>query len=255
MSGEFAFHPPCVLETVSMIIKAVIFDFGQTLVNSADGFRAAEKQAETRLFANLGLSQWDSFLENYRRLRRQLHERSNFSRKALWQEVYHYYCLAPDADLLEKWESEYWQTVRAHTVMFPEAGQVLETLRAAYKLALITNTQGQQAAGSHRLNLFPELEKYFKVIIVAGEDGVAPKPDPQPFRLCLQALGLKAPQAVYVGDDLRIDIDGARAAGLHPVWLRHHSVRRKWPAGESSVPVIARLDELLELDDLLTCSG
>ena len=38
------------------MIKAVIFDFGQTLVNSADGFRTAEKQAQDKLFKIPGSS-------------------------------------------------------------------------------------------------------------------------------------------------------------------------------------------------------
>ena len=32
------------------MIKAVIFDFGQTLVDSAEGFRSAEKQVEKKIF-------------------------------------------------------------------------------------------------------------------------------------------------------------------------------------------------------------
>ena len=52
-------------------VKAVIFDFGQTLVDSADGFRQAEKEAQEKLFAGLALSLRDPFLENYRRFRSQ----------------------------------------------------------------------------------------------------------------------------------------------------------------------------------------
>ena len=173
-----------------------------------------------------------------------------FSRKSIWQEVYHYYCLTPDLTLLENWENEYWETVKAHTDLFPEVEQVLENLNARYKVALITNTQGQPADGTHRISQFPELEKYFQVIIVAGEGGVPPKPDPEPFRRCLKDLGIAPSEAVYVGDDWRIDICGAKDAGLHPIWLKHHRVRRNWPNVETSVPVITRLDQLLDWETL-----
>jgi FMN phosphatase YigB (HAD superfamily) len=56
------------------MIKAVIFDFGQTLVDSADGFRKAEKEAQDRLFKDLSLTLKDKFLDNYRRIRQQFHE-------------------------------------------------------------------------------------------------------------------------------------------------------------------------------------
>ena len=220
------------------MIKAIIFDFGQTLVDSANGFRTAEKQAQNRLFKDLSLTLKDDFLENYRKIRKQFHERFNFSRKAIWNEVYFYHCLSADPDLLERWESEYWDTVKANTKIFPETIQVLKTLNTRYDVALITNTQGQEQVGTHRISQFPELEKYFKVIIVAGEEGVPPKPNPEPFRLCLAELHLDPSEAVYAGDDYRIDICGARDAGLHPIWIKHHLVKRNWPEVKTTLAVI-----------------
>ena len=233
------------------MIKAVIFDFGQTLVNSADGFRAAEKQAQANLFSNLGLTIHEDFLSIYRRLRKELHGQSNFSRKFLFHEVYYYYCINPEVKLLDQWETEYWETVKANTSLFPEVLDVLKDLNRRYQVALITNTQGQQTEGTHRISLYPELEEYFEAIIVAGEGGIPPKPDPAPFRVCLDILKILPEEAVYVGDDYRIDVCGAGDAGLHPIWLKHQSVRRNWPEVGTSVPVISSLEQLLDLEVLL----
>jgi HAD superfamily hydrolase (TIGR01549 family) len=233
------------------MIKAVIFDFGQTLVDSANGFRTAEKEAQDKLFANLGLTVREDFLAIYRRLRKEFHDRSNFSRNSLWQEVYYYYCVAVDSDLLVSWETEYWETVKNYTTLFPEVTGVLDSLRSHYEIALITNTQGQKAIGTHRINLYPELENFFKVIIVAGEGGTPTKPDPRPFHQCLDKLGILPSEAVYIGDDWRIDICGAKDAGMHAIWLKHHTVQRNWPEIEDSVPVITSLEELLDLEKIL----
>ena len=233
------------------MIKAVIFDFGQTLVDSANGFRRAEKEAQDKLFTNLGLTVREDFLAIYRRLRKEFHDRSNFSRNSLWQEVFFYYCVAVDSDLLVRWETDYWETVKNHTILFPEVTGVLTYLRTRYEIALITNTQGQKVTGTHRISLYPELEKFFKVIVVAGEGGTPAKPDPRPFHQCLDKLGILPSEAVYIGDDWRIDICGARDAGMHPIWLKHHSVQRNWPEVEDSVPVIKSLKELIELEKLL----
>jgi HAD superfamily hydrolase (TIGR01549 family) len=229
------------------MIKAVIFDFGQTLVDSADGFRQAERDAQEKIFGHMALSLKETFLERYRRIRREFHDRSNFSRPAMWRELYHYLCLVPDEALLSSWEAQYWDTVKAHTALFPEALGVLKALNTRFQVALITNTQGQPVSGAHRLREFPEIEKYFRVILVAGENGIPPKPDPAPFRLCLQALGIQVAEAVYVGDDWRNDVCGARDAGLHPVWIQHAGVKRTWPEVTSDTPVITRLDELFGL--------
>jgi FMN phosphatase YigB (HAD superfamily) len=55
-----------------------------------------------------------------------------------------------------------------------------------------------------------------------------------------------------VGDDYRIDICGAREAGLHPVWIKHHLVKRNWPDVDTVVPVISSLDKLLGLERLFS---
>ena len=233
------------------MIKAVIFDFGQTLVDSAEGFRSAEKQVEKKIFKELALTSWQEFLENYRKIRKQFHEKSNFSRKAMWQEVYWYYCQQCDEKQLEDWEHEYWQKVNAATKPFPETEHVLGKLATEYAIALITNTQGQQKSNKHRIALFDQLERFFGAVIVAGQSDVLAKPDIAPFMLCLKRMKVRADEAIYVGDDWRIDICGARDAGLQPIWLKHHSVKRTWPEVKETVPIITSLEQLLDLEKVI----
>ena len=231
------------------MIQAILFDFGQTLVNSADGFKAAEKKAKEKLFADLGSDQvsWDLFVADYRKIRKAFHQESTFSRPAIWQAVYNKFKGQPEPHQLQEWEMHYWEQVKALTSPFPETLEVMRKLNRHYRLGLITNTQGQKSTGTHRIALFPELEQFFEVIIVAGEDGIPPKPDPLPFKKCLDAMNLRAKEAVYVGDDWRIDICGARDAGIQPVWLQHHSVKRNWPAVDPFEPTITSLDQLMSI--------
>ncbi len=237
------------------MLKAVIFDFDQTLVDSANGFRAAEKEVQGKIFSDLFLSSEigsrETFLDVYRLVRKKNQDESISSRIVIWQAVYRHYNAEPDLRRFENWETSYWEKVKSGTKIFPETQQVLRNLAANYRLALITNTQGQKTTVTHRLSRYPELEKFFEVIIVAGEGDVPPKPDPEPFRLCLKNLGLTKGEAVYIGDDWRIDICGAKNAGLRPVWLKHHSVHRNWPTVETSVPIVTSLKQLLDLNEVL----
>ena len=230
-------------------MKAILFDFGQTLVNSADGFKTAEKEAKEKLYADLDSEKvsWDAFLGKYRKRRKTFHQMSNFSRPAIWRAVYDAFACKPDPDKLIAWEKHYWEQVKGHTIPFPETFEVMEALRKKYRLGLITNTQGQQNTGTHRIALFPELEGFFETIVVAGEAGIPPKPDPLPFRTCLEAMNIGPEEAVYVGDDWRIDICGARDIGIQPVWIQHHSVKRNWPNVEPFKPTITSLEALLHL--------
>ena len=224
--------------------KAVLFDFTQTLVNSVDGFHAAERQAEVRLSAALGLSSWEEFLAEYRELRSRFQETApNFPRPDLWREVYARHDREPDENALAEWEREYWKTVTDGTVLFPETIRTLTWLTDSFSLALITNHQG---TGDHSVSRFPTLQSFFEVIVVAGEGGVPPKPDPAPFLQCLDQLGVAAADAVHVGDDWHVDMCGARNAGIRPIWLKHRAVQRHWPEGDPAVPVIEKLDGLLE---------
>ena len=155
------------------MIKAIIFDFGQTLVDSADGFRSAEKIAKEIIFLNLFPSanenQWQTFLTEYRQIRKRFHTKSNFSRPAIWQAVYDRFNCRADSKKLTQMETEYWELVKSRTIPFPETISVLEKLAKEFQLGMITNTQGQKTSGTHRIALFPDIEKFFETIIIAGE--------------------------------------------------------------------------------------
>lgn len=238
----------------SPLIRAVCFDFGQTLVDSADGFRAAEKKAQQSLFNTAGLKDWDTFLQTYRRLRAVFHEQSRFSRKDLWSAVFAHFDLEPDQSLLTTLEADYWHQVHGLSRPFPEAESVLCALSGRYRLGLITNTQGEEKAWKHRVHSFPRLKSYFQSLVVAGQGGIPAKPSGTPFAQALRELDIRPEAAVYVGDDERIDIQGAKAAGLQPIWLKHRLVKRHWPASRTKAPVISSLDTLLRLEELITLS-
>ena len=111
-------------------MKAVIFDFGQTLVDSADGFRSAEREAQEKILATLPGIERERFLEVYRRVRKSHHEQSRLSRLEIWRTVCRELARDIDERRLIEWEGEYWRRVNALTRVFPEAQTTLETLVA-----------------------------------------------------------------------------------------------------------------------------
>jgi HAD superfamily hydrolase (TIGR01549 family) len=236
------------------MIKAIIFDFGQTLVDSADGFRNAEKIAKQKIFSSLFPrpkdDHWQTFLTEYRRIRKEFHSRSDFSRPSIWRAVCDRFNNKADSKKLAKMETEYWELVKSKTTPFPETVSVLEELAKKFRLGIITNTQGQKATGTHRIALFPAIESFFETIIIAGESGIPPKPSPDSFLLCLKKMDIKPLEAIYVGDDFQKDINGACNVGMHPVWIKHHLVKRTWeePKPDIKFHTITNLNHLLEND-------
>ncbi len=74
-----------------------------------------------------------------------------------------------------------------------------------------------------------ELAELFDAVVLCSDVGVA-KPDPAIFERALERLDVPASRAVVVGDDERLDIEGARAAGLRAIDVRS----------------LAKLDDLLD---------
>lgn len=92
---------------------------------------------------------------------------------------------------------------------------------AGVPLAIVSNADGRiaealAAAGVAQVGAGPGVE--LVALVDSGVVGVA-KPDPRVFAPALDALGVAASRCVYVGDSVRNDVAGARAAGLHPVRL------------------------------------
>lgn len=231
------------------MIRAILFDFGQTLADSSPGFRQAEKAAEASIFADAGCRDWTRFLEVYRQVRQEFsRRRPGAPRQAAWEEVYSLLQCRPDPRALRDREVQYWQTVIAGTKLFPESTEVLEVLSRRFVLGVVSNTQGEIDTVPHRINHCPEVIAAVDCIVVAGSAGVPAKPHPAPFHACLSGVGAIAEEAIYVGDDWHVDIQGAKSAGISPIWLQHQSVQRRWPPGDGTVPIIHTLTDLLALE-------
>ncbi len=126
--------------------------------------------------------------------------------------------------------------------LFPDALRCLDWLRAAgLKVAAVTNASGPQ---QHTKIAAMGLTRYFDVVVIAGEVGVA-KPDPRIFHDACQRLQVQPHQAVHIGDRLDLDACGARDAGLHGVWLNRDPAFQVVPP--PGVHTIADLDDLPEL--------
>ena len=78
-------------------------------------------------------------------------------------------------------------------------------------------THGAPAMQSAKLEALG-LTDAFDVVVHAGYDAPA-KPSPEPFEAALSELSVRPERAVHVGNSLRSDVAGARAAGVRTVWL------------------------------------
>jgi putative hydrolase of the HAD superfamily len=153
-------------------------------------------------------------------------------------------CGSVDEDLA-RWAAErFWELDGETYLLYADGERLLSSVdRAEIHLVIVTNGAGDlQRRKVERLGLLERVD----IVMISGEQGVA-KPDPEIFLRALAAVDVAPENAWHVGDNLRSDVGGAAAAGIHPVWLNRE---RREPSTE--IPPHAReIQTLDEVSDLL----
>lgn len=85
------------------------------------------------------------------------------------------------------------------------------------------------------------ISQYFKTSIAAHQFGSA-KPNPDIFIAACDALAIAPHEAIYIGDDPALDVQGAQNAGLHAVWMNRF--QRRLPDNVVPAATCATLYEL-----------
>lgn len=137
-------------------------------------------------------------------------------------------CLAQH-DLPAAWLPELLDVFRYHAprLRLPSTSRrTLRTLRAeGWRLGVLTNgSPSIQTSKMTALGIAPFVDVITCATTVGRGEG---KPDPDAFAHIARQLSVPASRVVFVGDDVRCDIDGARAAGMLPVHCR------AWTGGEA----------------------
>ena len=121
----------------------------------------------------------------------------------------------PDLTKALKMRNIYWDTFLS--VMVPEPGimDLLSTLYTSHIPMGIGSDQNShiQYQKLEKLGML----KYFSWIVTSEEAG-AEKPSAEFFRLCVQKAGCKPEECVFIGDNLKKDVEGALENGLQGIW-------------------------------------
>ncbi len=120
---------------------------------------------------------------------------------------------------------------------FDDVVPALEKLQQRFYLGSVSN-------GVADLEMIG-LAKYFRASIAAHSFGTA-KPDAAIFHAACDALGVAPVEAVYVGDDPFLDVEGAQRAGMRAVWMNRTGLESAFKLPEHIRPdaIFATMHEL-----------
>jgi putative hydrolase of the HAD superfamily len=201
-------------------IEAVLIDVGGVLLlPDHDRIAAALAQADVNVDRDLldhahyaGVAALDQFTEGDREI--WVRYNRAFARA----------CNTPEDELDDAVEHllNEFATGAVWSRIIPGSVEALQDLAALdVKLAIVSNADGDTEQRLRELGICqigpgPGVE--MAAILDSTVVGVA-KPDPRIFELALDSLDVPAESTMHVGDTPGADVDGARAAGVHPVLL------------------------------------
>ncbi len=230
-------------------IRAVLFDYDDTLHRRDDAFAAAVADFVARYYP-------DKTGDEQAALERDMIAFNNYGYRMPcgYAEFIARYLPRtegePTAEEIDRGLRYFCLTFAGHCRLLPDTADTLSALRRrGLRLGLITNGESRlQNAKVDCSGLRPLLD----LTVVSGDEGIH-KPDPRLFRRVAARLGVAAEDCLFVGDNVKNDIEGALSAGMRAVWIdiRHPA---EHPCYDRPVPAAARtvhsLGELLTLPEL-----
>ena len=227
--------------------KHIFFDLDRTLWD----FDAAAEVAFERIYEqyhlkDLGIPSAHEFHEVYHPLNERLWElyredkitKDYLNRTRFVLPLEHYGI--HDTDLADHLSEDYVYWSPRIVRLVPGTMELLDYLKPKYHLHLITN--GFQEVQDTKLSL-SGMKPYFETLTVSEEVGVK-KPNPEIFQYALRKANATAEESLVIGDEMSVDIDGARNAGIDQVFFNPSKKEEK---GERTFEVY----NLLEIKNIL----
>lgn len=173
-----------------------------------------------RAVAKLGLRYSHGLLRSFRQINEalwELYRRGEIAQADLARDRFRRLLLGVGADprRAAAFDRSFLAELGERGDLLPGCRAMLTRLGRRFRLGVVTN--GIDRVQRSRLEA-AGLGRHFAVVVTSEACGFA-KPDPRIVHAALSALSVAPREAVFVGDDLRVDGGAARAAGVPFVWL------------------------------------
>ena len=218
-------------EVAGISISTILFDLVGTLIeesssvlNTKDGYYGIQVKAIHCSLERDRISvDWPLFMSQYEqvRIRQQARSRQTLREYDMCKRVsdtlrFFDYDIPSISNVIRRAVDSYMNPYVNSLQIQKTTHDLMKTLVAKYKLGLVTNFP--YSPGAYQVLDRFGLRPFFKAVVVSGEVGWK-KPSQYIFEIALSKLSTKPEEAIFVGDDYKADIVGAKNAGMRTIFL------------------------------------
>ena len=231
------------------MVKAVFFDFYQTLGVWGESLRPRLQKVTDRYACEIDWERYDTARENFYADASGSDPMTHDLLETMQQIIDSYREFLAALGVREYLDQMTWELLQSEhslfaanaATLYDDTVPTLEHLRdAGFKLAIVSNWDTPLDPLTERLGI----AHYFDVIIASHDARVrSAKPDPHIFNYTLAAVGVSAEEAVHVGDTYEADIIGAKGVGIRPILIdRDGTQTGRW---QETIRSLSELPKLL----------
>ena len=209
-------------------IKAVIFDFDNTLEYWSSARSKCEKKILSEVSSEISMS-YNRLSSAFLRIGQEclvsaekpaMFSRAFWLKKAIESEGRHL-----SLRRIQHYTEKFWDCVAGSVRLYSGAIELLDFLKQkGIKLSLISDSDGLRKYKMVRISKLG-IDSYFDAIITSDDSGFN-KPHPKIFKMALNKLGVDVDSAVMVGDNPRSDCMGAKKLGIKTICVLRGSWKR-----------------------------
>lgn len=238
------------------MIKAVIFDFDDTLEKYKLAKHYAEKEVEKYFYKKHRIKNAAKLLDDldlhYTIKGRTKKDVGLYKRELWFKDIFDKLKIKPKKGEIRRLTKLYWDSVEKKVILMPNTKKILEKLKKRFKLAVISDSDGSRATKIKRLWKLG-ITRLFD-LIVTGDDVKTTKPDKRFYSAVFKRLKVKPKECVMVGDKPEYDLQLAKKLGLKTIWLvygdwaEHEKNKKFWYVDYK----ITKLSDLTKIEGLTT---
>ncbi len=221
------------------MIKAVIFDFDNTLMDFMRMKKAAvESAVDAMIDAGLTLKK-DAMIEKVYKV----YDREGIEDQQIFNKVLQNEMGKIDYKILAAGIIGYRRAKEGTLALYPHVQLTLTQLaRMGLKMAVVSDAP--------RLPVWLRicglgLHHYFDIVITSDDSGVK-KPHPRPFQMALEYLKTQPSETLMIGDWPERDVVGAKGVGMKVVFARYGDTSSTQASGADY-----EIDDIHQLPDII----